>query len=110
MQFICKINKNILGKYKEKIISKDVILTQERLENHILLYHKKDYEQLVPYLKDNLTKTRFAILVEKSREKLRRDGEKGINKIPVAAKPGKVINASNIEKESKGVKYTFILK
>ena len=52
MQFICRINKNILGKYKNKIISKDVILTQERLENHILLYHQKDYEQLLPYLKD----------------------------------------------------------
>ena len=61
MQFICKINKNILGKYKEKIISKDVILTQERLENHILLYHKKDYEQLVPYLKDIILNPDFII-------------------------------------------------
>lgn len=61
MQFICKINKNILGKYKEKIISKDVILTQERLENHILLYHKKDYESLVPYLKDIILDPDFII-------------------------------------------------
>lgn len=52
MQFICKINKNILGKYKDKINTRDVILTNERLENHILIYHKKDYEQLFPYLKD----------------------------------------------------------
>ena len=56
-------------------------------------------EEMDKVLKDNLTKTRFAILVEKSREKLRRDGEKEINKIPVAAKPGKVINASNREKD-----------
>lgn len=52
MQFICKINKNILGKYKNRIITEDVILTQERLNNHILLYHVKDFEQLSPYLKD----------------------------------------------------------
>lgn len=61
MQFICKINKNILGKYKYKIISNDVILTQERLENHILLYHKKDYEQLAPYLKDIILNPDFII-------------------------------------------------
>ena len=61
MQFICKINKNILGKYKEKIISKYVILTQERLENHILLHHKKDYEQLKPYLKDIILSPDFII-------------------------------------------------
>lgn len=61
MQVICKINKNILGKYKNKIISKDVILTQERLENHILLYHKKDYEQLKPYLKDIILNPDFII-------------------------------------------------
>ena len=61
MQFICKINKNILGKYKDKIISKDVILTHERLENHILLYHKKDYEHLAPYLKDIILNPDFII-------------------------------------------------
>ena len=61
MQFICKINKNILGKYKNKIISKDVILTQERLENHILIYHKKDYEQLKPYLKNIINNPDFII-------------------------------------------------
>lgn len=61
MQFICKINKNILGKYKNKIITRDVILTQERLENHILLHHKKDYEQLKPYLKDIINNPDFII-------------------------------------------------
>ena len=61
MQFICKINKNLLGKYKKSIITRDVILTRERLENHILIYHKKDYEQLVPYLKDIINKPDFII-------------------------------------------------
>lgn len=61
MQFICKINKNILGKYKNVIITRDVILTQERLENHILIYHKKDYEQLAPYLKDIINNPDFII-------------------------------------------------
>ena len=61
MQFICKINTQILDKYKNKLISKDVILTQERLDNHILLYHQKDYEQLQPYLKDIILNPDFII-------------------------------------------------
>ena len=44
-----KINKNQVGNYKEKIITEDVILTQERLNTHILVYHREEYYQI----KDN---------------------------------------------------------
>ena len=67
MQFICKVNENILGKYKNKIITRDVILTQERLENHILIYHKKDYKQLNIYLKDIIKNPDF--ILEDNRHK-----------------------------------------
>ena len=52
MKYIGKLDKNKLGRYKNSIITEDVIVTSERLEGHILISHKKEYEQLLPYLKD----------------------------------------------------------
>ena len=43
MQYIGNLDKNKLGKYKDKIITDDVVLTNERLEEHILISHKKEY-------------------------------------------------------------------
>lgn len=51
LQFIAKLNKNILGSYGNKLLTEDVILTDERLYEHILLYHEEEYKQLRPYLK-----------------------------------------------------------
>lgn len=51
VQNIGKLDKNKLGKYKDKMMTDEVVLTKERLEEHILVSHKKEYEQLVPYLK-----------------------------------------------------------
>ncbi|MBO5413956.1 MAG: hypothetical protein J6A29_06775 [Clostridia bacterium] len=50
MQYIGKLDTKKLGKYKERIITDEVILTEERLYNHILIYHKKEYEQLEKYI------------------------------------------------------------
>lgn len=52
MQYIGKINKNKLGSYKKKIITEEVILTDERLNEHILVKHKEEYEELKPYLRE----------------------------------------------------------
>lgn len=52
MQYIGKLNIEKLGYYKEKIITKDVVLTDERLNEHILIEHLKEYKQLKPYLKE----------------------------------------------------------
>ena len=49
MQYIGKLDVNKLGKYKEKIITDEVILTDERLF-HILINHKEEYEQLKTYI------------------------------------------------------------
>ena len=50
MRKIGKLNVDLLGNYKEKIITKDVVLTDEILYGHILVKHEKEYEQLKKYL------------------------------------------------------------
>lgn len=61
MQYIAKLNKNKLGKYKNELITEEVVLTNERLYQHILIYHKKEYKQLKPYLKDIIEKPDFIL-------------------------------------------------
>ena len=53
---IGKIDKNKIGNYKYKIITKTVILTYERLNNHILKYHENEYNQVKKYIKDIIEK------------------------------------------------------
>ena len=48
---IGNIDKEKIGKYKKLIITKKVILTEERLHNHILIYHKNEYYELKEYIK-----------------------------------------------------------
>ena len=50
MNIVGKLKIETLGKYKEKIVTDEVVLTEERLYSHILIEHKKEYEQLKPYL------------------------------------------------------------
>lgn len=52
MQHIGKLNKNIIGKYKEKVTTYDVVLTDER-KMHIFHNHKNDYEIII----DNINGT-----------------------------------------------------
>ena len=53
MQNIGKLDKNKLRKYKNKVITSQVILTDERLNEHILVKHFKEYIQLKPFLKEH---------------------------------------------------------
>ena len=46
---------NKIGKYKTKIITSEVILTNERLNNHIYIYHKDEYNQLKDYISDMIS-------------------------------------------------------
>lgn len=46
LHYIGKIDKNKIGKYGEKLITQDVILTEER-KLHILQNHKKDYKIII---------------------------------------------------------------
>lgn len=49
-QYITNLDKRKLGAYENKIITEEVILTDERLYEHIFLYHKEEYKQLRPYI------------------------------------------------------------
>ena len=49
MRYIGKIDIEKLGKYKEKIITDDVILTEERIK-HIQEHHPGDYEKYAIYI------------------------------------------------------------
>ena len=52
MQYITKLDKTKLGEYEKRVITEDVILTYERLYEHILLFHEDEYKQLRPYIKN----------------------------------------------------------
>lgn len=49
MQYIGKIDKNKLGRYKHKIITENVVLTDERIK-HIKEHHPGDYEKYSRYI------------------------------------------------------------
>lgn len=61
MQYIGKLNRKILGIYADKLITEEVVLTNERLFEHILLYHEEEYKQLRPYLKNIIEKPDYII-------------------------------------------------
>lgn len=52
MQYITDLDKKKLGVYENKLITEEVILTDERLYEHILLCHEEEYKQLKPYIKN----------------------------------------------------------
>ena len=51
MQYITNLDRKKLGVYENKLITEEVILTDERLYEHILLFHEEEYRQLRPYIK-----------------------------------------------------------
>ena len=51
MQYITNLDKNKLGVYKNQLITEEVVLTDERLYDHILLYHESEYKQLRPHIR-----------------------------------------------------------
>lgn len=51
MQYITNLDRKKLGIYESKLITEEVILTDERLYEHILLFHEEEYKQLKPYIK-----------------------------------------------------------
>ena len=61
MQIVGKINVNQLGEYAEKLITDEVILTEERLYQHILIYHKREYEELKAHIKEIIEKPDYII-------------------------------------------------
>ena len=46
MHYIGKLDRKILGKYSEKVVTTDVVLAEER-KRHIYQDHTKDYETII---------------------------------------------------------------
>lgn len=55
MKIIGKININKIKKYKNVIITKEVILTKER-EIHIYNNHQRDYKEIMKHMKKAITR------------------------------------------------------
>ena len=51
LQYITNLDRKKLGVYENRLITEEVILTDERLYEHILLFHEEEYKQLRPYIK-----------------------------------------------------------
>lgn len=56
-----KIDERKIKKYGKKIITNDVILTYERLNNHILRYHQQEYYQIEKHIKSIVEMPDFII-------------------------------------------------
>jgi len=61
LQYITNLDKNKLGIYKNLLITEEVILTDERLYEHILMFHEEEYKQLRPYIKNIIEKPDYII-------------------------------------------------
>lgn len=70
MQSIGKLNKYAIGEYKDIIQTDEVILTNERLYQHILIYHKQDYEQFNMYIKEIISNPDYVIEDNKHKDTL----------------------------------------
>ena len=67
--YIGKINKDVLGKYKERIITEDVILTYERKE-HIMSRHKEVYDEIFDNICEILYSPDYVLEDDKNSETL----------------------------------------
>ena len=61
MQYITNLDKKKLGIYKDKLLTEEVILTDERLYDHILLFHEEEYKQLRPYIRSIIEEPDYII-------------------------------------------------
>lgn len=61
MPYITNLDKNKLGAYGELLITEEVVLTDERLNEHILIYHEKEYKELKPYIKSIIERPDYII-------------------------------------------------
>ena len=65
---IGKIDINKLGDYANKVITDEVVLTNERLYNHVLILHKDEYAKLEKYIKEIIENPDFIIEDNKNKD------------------------------------------
>ena len=102
MKYIGKLDKNKLGKYRNIMITEEVIITTERLQ-HILISHNKEYQQLSPYIKDIVEDP--DIILDDNRNK---DTLIILKKIPEIDKNGRVVIKIAIAEDNKHPKNSII--
>lgn len=81
MQYIGQLDKNKLGKYKDKIETLDVIITNERIE-HINKRHPGDYEKYIIYLSNSIKNPDYILEDKENKDTiliLKRIGDKRIH-------------------------------
>lgn len=103
MHYIGKIDKNKIGIYAEKIITNDVVLTDERLNEHILIYHAKEYEQLESYLKEIVENPDIILNDNKNTNTIIL-----LKKIPKIEKNGRVVIKIAVAEDKKHPKNSII--
>lgn len=86
MQYITNLDRKKLGAYENKLITEEVILTDERLYEHILLYHEEEYKQLRPYIKSIIENPDY--IVEDNRHE---DTMIYLKQIDAVGKDGRVV-------------------
>ena len=85
MQYIGKLDIEKLGKYKEKIITDDVILTEER-RLHIYENHTSDYQIIISNITNTVLKPKEVIDDLKNKDTLFFIGDLGKNNLNVIIK------------------------
>ena len=65
---IGKIDINKLGDYANKVITDEVVLTNERLYAHVLILHKDEYAKLEKYIKEIIENPDFIIEDNKNKD------------------------------------------
>lgn len=96
MQYIGKLDKEKLGKYKNKLITEEVVLTDER-KIHILDDHKEDYEIILNNLKRVVLNPREILEDIKNSDTLFFIDKLGKNNLNVVVK----LNTTNNKKHPK---------
>ena len=103
MQYITNLDKKKLGIYEKKIITEEVILTDERLYEHILLFNEEEYKQLRRYIK-NIIEDRDYIVEDNRHE----DTMIYLKQIEEISKNGRVVIKLALGKDEEHSKNSII--
>ena len=103
MQFITNLDKSKLGKYEKDLITDEVILTDERLYEHIILYHEEEYKILKPYIKSIIDNPDY--IIEDNRHE---DTMIYLKKIESIEKNGRVVIKLALGKDEEHSKNSII--
>lgn len=103
LQYITNLDRKKLGVYASKLITEEVILTGERLYEHILLFHEEEYKQLRPYIKNIIKDPDY--IVEDNRHE---DTMIYLKEIDAIGKNGRVVIKLALGKEEEHNKNSII--